>query len=290
MENLTGKTAVVTGAASGIGRALALRFAAEGMKVALADIEKGPLLETLAEIRAADGEAIAVETDVSSAAAVERLAAETVDAFGGVHVVCNNAGVERGGKFEEIPLPAWEWVIGVNLWGVIHGCKTFLPLLREQGEGHIVNTGSNASFAASQPTFAPYVTTKFAVLGLSENLARELKGNGEPIGVSLLAPGPVKTNILRSERNRPTNVSKTVADPTRAKVVGTIDRVMEAAGLEPVDVAEMVLSAILTDRFFVLTHPADAITAVEQQIEWMKGGKTPEPQKLDERLAAAEGS
>jgi NAD(P)-dependent dehydrogenase (short-subunit alcohol dehydrogenase family) len=184
MQQLNGRVAVVTGGASGIGRGLVNRFAAEGMKVVIADVEKDPLDQAVAEVRATGAEAIGVVTDVSDRAAVENLAAATMDAFGAVHVLCNNAGVETGGAFQDVPLAGWRWVMDVNVFGVVHGCQVFLPLLRRQSEGHIVNTASVAAFELGIPTMAPYAASKSAVLGLSESLALELRAAGTPVGVA----------------------------------------------------------------------------------------------------------
>lgn len=275
MQELEGRVAVVTGAASGIGRALAERFAAEGMKVVLADVELAPLEAAVDALRAGGAEAIGVPTDVSRADEVQALADRTIEAFGAVHVVCNNAGVESGGTLAEIPLATWEWVLGVNFWGVLHGCRTFLPLLRAQGEGHIVNTASVAAFDAGLPTFAPYAASKFAVLALSESLDIELRGGDEPIGLSLLAPGVVRTNMPAAERNRPEGVPATGDDPVRAALLARLARLADSVGLEPADVAGMVVDAIRARRFFVLTHPENALEGVRKRLRWMEGGEAP---------------
>ena len=281
MRDLRGRVAVVTGAASGIGRAMAVRFAQEGMRVVLADIEEEPLRKAAAEIRAGGAEAIAIRTDVSSEADVAALAAHTIEAFGGAHVICNNAGVETGRPFTEIPVTSWKWMLDVNLWGVIHGCRTFLPLLRQQGEGHIVNTGSVGSFAAEAPTFHPYVTTKFAILGLTESLEAELRAGNEPIGISLLAPGVVATNLPRAERNRPDGVPLTWEEPERKAMIETMEGLIASEGMDPAVVAGMVVDAIHEQRFFVLPHPEMAIQAVRNRLQWMETGVKPlEPATL----------
>jgi len=174
MREFRGRVAVVTGAASGIGRALAGRFAAEGMRCVLADVDDGALHRAVGELRRDGTAAIGVRTDVASAADVQALADTTVSEFGAVHLVCNNAGVGVGSDFAKIPLDVWEWVLGVDLWGVIHGCRTFLPLLLEQDEAHIVNTSSMAALNGHPLGQAPYTTAKFGVLGLSQNLFFEL--------------------------------------------------------------------------------------------------------------------
>jgi NAD(P)-dependent dehydrogenase (short-subunit alcohol dehydrogenase family) len=268
MDQLDGRVAVVTGAASGIGRGLALRFAAEGMRVVLADVEPGPLQEAVEEIRATGAEAVGVPTDVSQLDQVEALAAQAVETFGAVHVLCNNAGVETGGAFQDIPIASWRWVLDVNLWGVIYGCRTFLPILRTQDCAHIVNTGSLASFSFEAPTFTPYTVSKYGVLAVSECLAMELRD--EPIGVSILAPGLVRTNMTKAERNRPADVPSTADDPVRRGVLDMLQQLTDDAGMTTAEVAQLVVDAILADRLYVLTHPDQAISAVESRVAAMQ--------------------
>jgi NAD(P)-dependent dehydrogenase (short-subunit alcohol dehydrogenase family) len=286
VKELEGRVAVVTGAASGIGRGLAERFAAEGMKVVLADVEAEPLEEAVETIRASGGEAIGVRTDVSREADVQALADATIAEFGAVHVLANNAGVETGAAFGDISVPAWEWVLGVNLWGVLHGCRIFLPLIRAQGEGHIVNTASLAAFATGLPTFAPYTTTKFAILAASECLELELLAGGEKVGVSLLCPGVVKTRMPDAERNRPDGVAFSETIPMRQSILGQLRRLAAEKGMEPSEVAGMVVDAIRERRFFVLTHPDEAFAAMERRIDWMRTG-VPPAQRNPGRASAA---
>jgi NAD(P)-dependent dehydrogenase (short-subunit alcohol dehydrogenase family) len=275
MEHFEGRVAVVTGAASGIGRALAERFAQERMKVVLADVEPQPLARAVEAIRATGAQALGVPTDVSSAEQVQALADATIARFGAVHVVCNNAGVETGAAFADIPVRAWEWVLGVNLWGVLHGCRVFLPLIREQGEGHIVNTASLAAFATGLPTFAPYTTSKFAILAASECLELELRSGGEAIGVSALCPGVVRTRMPEAERNRPADVPSSDGDPLRRSILGELRRLADGTGMEPAEVAGMVVDAIRERRFFVLTHPDEAFAALQRRLDWMRTGVAP---------------
>jgi NAD(P)-dependent dehydrogenase (short-subunit alcohol dehydrogenase family) len=289
MEQFEGRVAVVTGAASGIGKALAERFAAEGMKVVLADVEAEPLDAAVDAIRSTGADVLGVRTDVSSAEQVQALADATLARFGAVHILCNNAGVETGAAFADIPQRAWEWVLGVNLWGMLHGCRVFLPLIREQDEGHVVNTASLAAFATGLPTFAPYTTSKFAILAASECLALELLAGGEEIGVSLLCPGVVNTRMPEAERNRPADVPSSESDPTRQSILGQLRTLATGTGMDPAEVAGMVLDAIRERRFFVLTHPDEAFAAVERRLEWMRTGVPPGERAPGRAAAAASG-
>lgn len=268
-----GRVAVVTGAASGIGLALSRRFAAEDMRVVLADIDEDALDKAVAGLRESGATAIGIPTDVSDAAAVQRLADCAVAEYGAVHVVCNNAGVAVAGPFAELSLERWRWTLEVNLWGVIHGVRVFLPLLLAQDDGHIVNTASSAGLNGSA-FMGPYCTTKFAVVGLSESLWHELAQLGSHVAVSVLCPGYVRTRIADSERSRPDYVEppQPWSRPPTGRPSG---RDMVAAGIDPDTVADAVWSAILGRRFYVLPHERAAVSATARRLAWMLGGPPP---------------
>jgi NAD(P)-dependent dehydrogenase (short-subunit alcohol dehydrogenase family) len=237
MQDLQGKVAVVSGGASGIGRAMADRWAAEGMKVVLADIEAEPLAAAAAELEAAGAEVLTVPTDVADREQVEALAAATLDRFGAVHLVCNNAGVGGGGLSWEVTHEDWDWVLGVNLWGVIHGISAFVPHLVAQGEGHVVNTASIAGFAYA-PFMGPYNASK-AALAMS----------APAVGVTVVCPGWVKTRIHESDRNRPGGpVTEGPAAAGREMLVSLLE-----SGKEPEEVADLVAAAVRDGTTHVFT-------------------------------------
>jgi len=256
MQDFKGKTAVVTGAASGIGRALAERFASAGMRVVLADVEEAPLREAEESLLERGVEAVGVRTDVRKLESIEELHARALEAFGKVHVLCNNAGVGSGGLTWQSANADWEWVLGVNLWGVIHGVRTFLPGMLEHGEdGHIVNTASMAGMVAG-PFMGPYNVSKFGVVALSETLFHELNMTQAKIGVSVLCPGWVSTNIADSSRNRPEDLPATPpAAPVGGPQMQDVMRDLLASGMAPRELAESVFSSIEERRFYILTHP-----------------------------------
>ncbi|MBY0400936.1 SDR family NAD(P)-dependent oxidoreductase [Myxococcota bacterium] len=251
-----GHVAVVTGAASGIGAALAKAFGSAGLRVVLADVET-PALERVANALRAQGvDALSVPTDVADAEAVERLARTTVDRFGRVDVLCNNAGVSTFNALADQTLPDWRWVLGVNLWGVVHGIQSFLPILRAQGTpAHIVSTSSVAGLWSGVPFIGPYAVSKVGVVSLSETLRDELQAEASPIRVSVLCPGSVTTSVMESERNRPPafgNEARTaVAEQVRLMIR---DGLSGPDGKSPEQVAARVLDAIRHDRFWILTH------------------------------------
>lgn len=280
MKDLQGKVAVITGGASGIGRAMAERFAQEGMRIVLADVEEPVLRQTALEMTNGGATVLPMVTDVSKADQVEALAQQTLDAFGALHVVCNNAGVGAGSTIWESTLADWEWVLGVNLWGVIHGIRTFTPLLlkqaQEQGEeGHIVNTASIAGLIAG-PGLGVYKVSKFGVVSLSETLYYELAQQTDKIGVSVLCPMWVRTHIYTSGRNRPPAlmnepnqpVSDMLADPeTRAAV--------EPDMLSVAEVAERVCRAVRNNELYILTHP-DSKRFVQRRMEHILAEENPQ--------------
>ncbi len=254
MRDLAGKTAFVTGGAGGIGLALARAFAQAGMKVMLADIEPDALQAAVKSLQEISPDIRGTLCDVTDAASVERAAQATFDAFGHVHVVCNNAGVAAGGGIDQISLDNWRWVIDVNLMGVLHGIKSFLPHIRAHGEGgHIVNTASMAGMENGLG-FSPYGASKFAVVSMSEGLAAQLKPHG--IGVSVLCPSFVRTRIGESGRNRPGRYGQPrPLDPASpaAVMVAEIARQIEA-GLDADSVAARVLDAIRENELYIFTH------------------------------------
>jgi NAD(P)-dependent dehydrogenase (short-subunit alcohol dehydrogenase family) len=260
MQDLSGKVAVITGGASGIGRGMAEAFGAAGMKLVLADVDAARVTETARELEKSGAEALPVKVDVAKQAEVDALARRALDTFGAVHVVCNNAGVAHGGvPTWESSLHHWEWIVGVNLMGVVHGVRTFTPILLEQGEGHIVNTASMAGLITGAGN-ALYGVTKHAVVALSEALFNELRAQSSAkVGVSVLCPGFINTEILRSsERNQPEAV-RSHRPERRTSPEAEIRRKqvehMVASGLAPRKVGEIVLDAIQRERFWILTHP-----------------------------------
>ncbi|HTQ41911.1 MAG TPA: SDR family NAD(P)-dependent oxidoreductase [Polyangiaceae bacterium] len=257
MRDLKGKVAVVTGAASGIGRAMAERFAREGMKVVLADVEEKPLGEAVEAIGKGGAEVVGVRTDVSKREDVETLARKTFDRFGAAHVLCNNAGVGAGGMTFDQPLSDWEWTLGVNLWGVIHGIRAFVPRMIDQGQGHVVNTASVAGLV-SAPGMSAYCASKHAVVTISECLFHELGFvTSGKVKVSVLCPGWVKTNIADADRNRPASLKGNGAGPRppQQQMMEAMMRQAIANGIPPSNVADQVLAAIQEERFWILTHP-----------------------------------
>jgi len=255
MRELAGKTAFVTGGASGIGFALGRAFAQAGMNVMLADVEADALAAAVESLSGLGPDVRGLACDVADPLSVERAAEASYAAFGHVHVVCNNAGVAAAGGIDNISLDNWRWVLDVNLMGVLHGIRTFLPHIRAHGEGgHFVNTASMAGMVSGMG-FSPYAASKFAVVNRSEGLAIRLKPLG--IGVTVLCPGFVRTRISDSGRNRPERYGPTQmpdpASPAGALTAQIAELVR--SGLDPSDVAARVLAAIREDELYVFTHP-----------------------------------
>lgn len=275
MESLNDRVAVVTGAASGIGRALAARLVQAGMAVVLADVEAGPLARLTAELEQQGAQVLGVRTDVTDAGSVDNLAQQARQRFGTVHLICNNAGVSGHlGRTWLTPLSDWRWVLDVNLFGVIHGIRSFVPMLLDQNEGHVVNTASGASWQ-SLPGMGPYGASKHAVLAVSQSLRHELEAAGSAVGVSVLTPPLVRTRILDSQRNFPDGVDvpeDATTAPLRELLTQGID-----AGVAPEEVADSVVDGILANRFIVASHPEGPIAAAEQRLRIARGEWVPWP-------------
>lgn len=253
MDSLNGKVAVVTGAGSGIGRAIAEAFVAQEMKVVLADVD--PTRLSVVECDLAErGEVLAVTCDVSSAGSVDELAQRTLEHFGAAHVVCNNAGVVGRGNAWTGPLSEWEWVLGINLFGVIHGVRSFLPIMLDQDEGHIVNTASMAGLTA-MPGAVPYGVSKHGVVALSEGLYLELRTADSRIGVSCLCPGFVRTDLINGPWTERLGAVPPAAEDPVGSMMFDLLRIGIDSGTAPSAVANDVVDAILGNRFWILTHP-----------------------------------
>jgi NAD(P)-dependent dehydrogenase (short-subunit alcohol dehydrogenase family) len=261
MQIGSGTVAFITGGASGIGFAIAKALSARGAKVMLADLDQGKLDAAVANLTASGGDAAGVVCNVADEAQMRAAAAATIDRFGKVHVVCNNAGVALGGLSGKIAMQDWRWVVDINLMGVVHGVEIFTPLIQSHGEGgHFINVASMAGHVAS-PSMTPYHATKFAVVGYSEGLKLELVAHN--IGVSVLCPAWVKTDIHRSALGKPSQ-SGSEDDPMFQKMEAVI-----AAGIDANDVAEWTAKCVEDDRFYIFTHPAFA-TFIDQRHEVIK--------------------
>ena len=282
MQEFTGRVAVVTGAGGKVGLALGKRFAAEGMKVVLADLHEGDLAASEEQLRDAGAEVIAVRTDVSSADSIQALAERTLEAFGGVHIVCNNAGVNpQDESLWTNPATDWDWALGVNLWGNIHAIRTFVPIMLEQEtEGHIVNTASAAGLAG-RTGMASYAVSKAAVVQLTEVLYHELARAGGKIGASVLCPGRIRgggtKNRRPDEHIEPGTEAQVRRDEERYEAARQRQLTQtDAEGyIHPDDVAGLVFDAIRNDQFWIFTHPEAVVARVQQRTDSIVQGTNP---------------
>ncbi len=268
MKELRDKVAVVTGAASGIGLALCERFLDEGMRVVMADVEQTALDREVARLDPECERVLGVRTDVRRWEEVAALAERTLERFAGVHVVCNNAGVAPGGPMLDATPEDWRWVVDVNVMGVAYGVTAFAPILVEAGEGHIVNTASEAGLVTNA-ALGVYCASKHAVVGLSESLYRELEET--PVGVSVVCPNLVRTGIFHSERNRDDGVEER---PKGLAVMGMLREALVATGMQPAGVAERIVDAIRRDRFWVFTHDETPGRAAQRTAD-IEAGRNP---------------
>ncbi|OGI65441.1 MAG: hypothetical protein A2W18_09900 [Candidatus Muproteobacteria bacterium RBG_16_60_9] len=285
MKEVKDKVAVVPGAASGIGRGMAESFVAAGMKVVLSDIEERALIATTESLRAVGADVHGVVTDVSKSDQIDALAAETLRKYGAVHVLCNNAGIGAGGwPGWTTTLDDWQWVLGVNLMGVVHGIRTFLPIMIEQGtEAHVVNTASVAGLIPGDAL--PYSVSKSAVVALSEGVHFDLQRGGFKPKISVLCPGFVSTNIFDSNRNRPPELANKTVPRTGPRADAIREWFFEQIkqGLNSRAVGDQVLSAIREERLYVLTHP-EWHPHIEQRMKSIVSGTNPPPLTPPESL------
>lgn len=272
MREFAGRVAVVTGGASGIGLGMVRAFAKRGMKLVIADMDEAALESVLKELSDKNVEAIGQRCDVSQLAEVEALAATTMEQFGQVNVLCNNAGVGIPTPASRFKLDDWEWIINVDLWGPIYGVKTFLPLIEEAGEGHINSTSSMAGLI-STATLSAYSVAKHGVVALMAALERELRAKKSPLTASVLCPGPINTNISQhSVDYRPSHMDKPRRPPKDNKTTASIQASLEA-GMQPDEVGELVAKAIEEDKFWILTHPHWA-KGVQKQLDALRDDQT----------------
>jgi NAD(P)-dependent dehydrogenase (short-subunit alcohol dehydrogenase family) len=279
MKELKGKVAAVTGAASGLGRSMALAFAAEGMDLALADVDEVNLSSVQDEVMAKGVRAITIKVDVANAQQLEVFRDQTLTRLGGVHVVCNNAGVSPLGAVWENTPADWQWILGVNLWGVIHGVRAFTPHLLKQDEGHIVNTASVAGLI-SPPGSGAYNVTKHGVVALSESLHHDLRERNSRVGVSVLCPAYVPTGIIDSERSRPKDLPLSAKSTETLAREAMLRKAVTSGKISADQVAQAVVAAIKEERFYILTHPRIK-GAIQARMEDILNDRAPrDPLKL----------
>ena len=273
-----------------MGRAFADRFGAAGCNVVIADIEEPAINAAVTDLGAAGVEVMGIRTDVSDGDSMDALGAAVTERFGGAHVICLNAGVGAGGPMGEVTTADWEWVLGVNLWGVIHGIRVFLPALEAQNEGHVVVTASVAGIL-SYPQMGPYNASKHAVLTMAETLHHELQAKGSAVGVTALCPGLVNTNILDSDRNRPESLSPSALEERpqrRTDEEIAFVRELYSMSLQPAAVADMVHDAVVDQQFYVLTDTVfdEAIALRHRELEGRAQSPTLRGHLVEEQLRA----
>ena len=273
-----------------MGRAFADRFGAAGCNVVIADIEEPAINAAVTDLAAAGVEVMGIRTDVSDGDSMDALGAAVTERFGGAHVICLNAGVGAGGPMGEVTTADWEWVLGVNLWGVIHGIRVFLPALEAQNEGHVVVTASVAGIL-SYPQMGPYNASKHAVLTMAETLHHELQAKGSAVGVTALCPGLVNTNILDSDRNRPESLSPSALEERpqrRTDEEIAFVRELYSMSLQPAAVADMVHDAVVDQQFYVLTDTVfdEAIALRHRELEGRAQSPTLRGHLVEEQLRA----
>ena len=278
MKSFKNKVAVITGGASGIGFSIAEEAAKRGMKIVLADIEQGALDSAKDKLEKNGTSVLAIHTDVTKPEQMKRLASETIDAFGSVHILVNNAGVGGvAGKFIESDLDTWQWVVNVNMWGVINGLHAFAPILAKQNEGHIVNTGSVAGLMTAADMSA-YTVSKHAVVALSESLYVEFNKDDINVGVSVLCPSYVVSNINNSDRNRPNILRDELSEEARQARDSNRDKVKDfvaAVGMPSSEVGAVVFKAIESGEFYIFTHPEGTKKEVGDRMRAIMAGKNP---------------
>ena len=263
MANVDGWVAVVTGAASGMGLGIARCFTAAGMKVVLADIEQEPLDAATGELASAGHDVLGLTADVSKLDQVQALADATMEHFGKVNVICNNAGVGIAGDIPSTSLEDWRWTLDIDLWGPIYGVHVFLPLIQAAGEGHVSSTASMAGLLAGG-SLGAYNVAKHGVVALMASLARDLAIARSPIHASVLCPGPINTNITDSQRNRDPDEAAAYTVTPQAERFWSALKTQLAEGMDPDEVGPMVLDAIVQEKFWILTHPQYGEAVVEQ--------------------------
>lgn len=268
MYEVDGKTAVITGAAGGMGLGMARSFANAGMNLVLADIDAERLSASVDQLKADGHAAIAVPTDVTKEEQIQALAQAALDEFGAVHIVSNNAGIGIPGTVDDMTLDDWRWTMDVDLWSVVYGVRTFLPLLKEQGEGHITATSSMAGLTCG-PVLGAYHVAKHGVVALMDTVRIELKLAKSDVRASVLCPGPIDTNIAQSERLRPDNIETRDNNKLEEKFFESLRNEL-AGGMDPNEVGDIVLEAIQNERFWILTHPNEFLPFVEKRLAHIK--------------------